>query len=142
MNLGNHKRQNNKTGQPAVAPLIEPQQRTPEKPQRNDRQALYHRYLDDYDYKGLFREFKPHVWHWPGLTKVVLPMARLIRLALGYETRDRFLKAMRYFGMYRYLYAPYGFLDVLRRSQDLRNPLSLLVLTWLREIGVATPRGV
>lgn len=105
-------------------------------------QAFYLRYLDDYDYKGLFREFKPHVWHWPGLTKVVLPMARLIRLALGYETRDRFLNAMRYFGMYRHLYAPYGFLDVLRRSQDLRNPLSLLVLTWLREIGVATPRGV
>ena len=104
--------------------------------------ALYLRYLDDYDYKGLFRAFKPHVWYWPGATKAILPMARLIRLSLGYEMRNRFLNAMRYFGMYRHLYAPYGFLDVLRRSQDLRNPLSLLVLTWLREIDVPTPPGV
>ncbi len=105
-------------------------------------QALYREYLDRYDYNGLFREFKPHVSYWPRLSKAVLPMSRLVRLTMGYEWRDRYLNAMRYFGLYRHLYAPYRFLDVLRRSQDLRNPLSLLVLTWLREIGVSTPRGV
>lgn len=99
-------------------------------------QAVYRAYLKAYDYKGLFRDFHPKVWHWPGLMMAVLPAARVIRLTAGVESRDRFLKSLLYFGMYRHHYSVYRYRDFLRHVADLRSPVSLLVATWLREEGI------
>jgi len=102
---------------------------------------LYRAYLDRYDYKGLFRDYNPAVWHWPGLMKGVLPFARLIRLTAGPSSRDRFLKSLFYFGMYRHLYAPYRYRDFLAHVDGLRNPISLNVATWLQDEGLSV-RGL
>lgn len=105
-------------------------------------QAIYKHYLAAYDYKGLFSSFVPCMDGWPGLSKAVLPFARLIRLVLGSEWRDRYLKAMVAFGMYGYLYAPYPLLKTIRVSQNMRNPFSLYVSTWLNEQGLPAPQGL
>lgn len=100
---------------------------------------LYRRYLDHYDFKQLFKGYQATVWQWPGFMKAILVASRLIRLTLGVEARDRFLRASLYFGMYRHLYAPYRYLDFLKNAQNLRNPISLLVATWLAENGYECP---
>jgi hypothetical protein len=79
------------------------------------------------------------VWHWPGLMKAVLPVARVIRLTKGVKARDRFLKAMMYFGNYRHHYAPFRYRDFLEHVDDLRSPISLLVALWLSERGISVP---
>jgi asparagine synthase (glutamine-hydrolysing) len=100
---------------------------------------LYCAYLDRYDYRGLFRNYSPAVWHWPGVMKGVLPLARLVRLTRGPKARDRFLKSLLYFGMFRHLYAPYRYRDFLAHFDDLRSPISLHVATWLHEQGLSQP---
>lgn len=102
-------------------------------------QMIYKRYLETYDYKGLFSNFTPCLDGWPGLSKAVLPLARVIRLTLGTGWRDRYLKAMAVFGMYGYLYATHPLLKTIRESQNLRNPISLFARTWLLENDVPLP---
>ncbi len=104
-------------------------------------QRLYRRYLESWDFKGLFRGYNPVVWQWPGATKAVLPLFRLVRLALGTAARDRLLKSLLYFGMYRHLYAPFGYRYFLRHAQNLRNPISVQSRHWLTEMGIAAGAG-
>lgn len=101
------------------------------------RKRLYRRYLETWDYQGLFQDYKPVVWQWPGATKAVLPLFRLVRLVFGTAARDRLLKNLLYFGMYRYQYAPFGYRNFLRHARNLRNPISLLSRDWLAELGLA-----
>ena len=102
---------------------------------------LYRRYLETWDYQGLFRDYKPVVWQWPGATKAVLPLFRLVRLVFGPAARDRLLKNLLYFGMYRYQYAPFGYRYFLRHARNLRSPVSALSRHWLAELGVAAGPG-
>ena len=104
-------------------------------------QRLYRRYLESWDFKGLFRGYDPVVWQWPGATKAVLPLFRIVRLLLGPAYRDRLLKSLLYFGMYRYQYAPFGYRYFLRHAQDLRNPISVLSRHWLAEMGIPLRAG-
>ena len=104
-------------------------------------QRLYRRYLESWDFGGLFKDFKPVVWQWPGAMKAVLPLFRLIRLTLGPECRDRVLKSLLYFGMYRHQYAPFGYRYFLRHAQNLRNPVSVLSRRWLAEMGISAGAG-
>lgn len=101
------------------------------------RQQLYRRYLDNWDFKGLFAGFNPVVWQWPGAMKAVLPLFRLVRLTLGTAARDRLQKNLLYFGMYRHMYAPFGYRYFLRHAQNLRNPISVLSQHWLAQMGIA-----
>lgn len=105
--------------------------------QHKYRQQLYKRYLDNWDFKGLFRGYQPVVWEWPGAMKAVLPVFRIVRLTLGIAARDRLQKRLRYFGMYRHLYAPFGFRYFLRYAQNLRNPISVMSQRWLADMGIA-----
>lgn len=109
--------------------------------QHKFRQRLYRRYLESWDFKGLFRGYNPVVWQWPGATKAVLPLFRIVRLLLGTAARDRLLKSLLYFGMYRDQYAPFGYRYFLRHAQDLRNPISVLSRHWLAEMGIPLRAG-
>ncbi len=100
-------------------------------------QRLYRRYLESWDFRGLFSDFKPVVWQWSGAMKAVLPLFRLVRLTLGPVQRDRLLKSLLYFGMYRHQYAPFGYRYFLRHAQNLRNPVSVLSQRWLAEMGIS-----
>ncbi|MCH7931275.1 MAG: asparagine synthase [Proteobacteria bacterium] len=104
-------------------------------------QRLYRRYLESWDFRGLFKGFEPVVWQWPGAMKAVLPLFRLIRLTLGPGTRDRVLKSLLYFGMHRHQYAPFGYRYFLRHAQNLRNPVSVLSRRWLAELGISVSAG-
>ncbi|MDE0780017.1 MAG: asparagine synthase C-terminal domain-containing protein [Alphaproteobacteria bacterium] len=101
------------------------------------RQKLFRTALARWDYRGLFREFEPKVDQWSGLAKAVLIPSRLIRLSLGPSRRDKFLRHMLYFGMYRDQYAPFGYSQFLKSANDLRNPVSLLSRAWLTERGLS-----
>ena len=103
-------------------------------------QRLYRRYLDSWNFRGLFKGFSPVVWQWPGATKAVLPLFRFVRLVFGPAARDRLLKRLLYFGLYGYQYAPFGYRQFLRHAENLRNPVSLLSRHWLAERGI--PVGV
>jgi hypothetical protein len=69
--------------------------------------------------------------------KAVLPLFRLVRLTLGTAARDRLQKRLLYFGMYRHMYAPFGYRYFQRHALDLRNPISVLSQHWLAEMGIA-----
>ena len=108
---------------------------------RKYRQQLFRDALARWDYRGLFRDFQPRVDQWSGLTKAILVPSRLIRLTLGREARDRFLRRMLYFGMYHDQYAPFGYGRFLKAAGDLRNPVSLLSREWLARQGLSAERG-
>lgn len=95
------------------------------------RQKLYRNTVDYWNYRGIFREIKTTVSHWPGLRKLVLGPSRLLRVAFGRPVRDAYLKRMLYFGLYHDQYAPFGYSTFLRHAADLRNPVSLLSRAWL-----------
>ena len=102
------------------------------------KQALYRSALENWDYRGIFTGIRTTVSHWPGIAKAVLVPSRLLRLLFGTQTRDAYLKRMLYFGLYRDQYAPYGYIEFLRNASQLRNPVSLLSRTWLKELGLNT----
>ena len=106
------------------------------------KQTIYKQYLETYNYKDMFANFTPCLDGWPGLSKSVLPFARIIRWCLGTEWRDRYLKAMAVFGMYGYFYAPYPLFRTILESQNIRNPISLFVRTWLLENNIRLPKDL
>jgi asparagine synthase (glutamine-hydrolysing) len=107
-------------------------------------QLLYKEYLRSRDYCGLFREFSPTVWRWPGASMAVLPVAQLVGLLGGRGAKQRFYAYARYLGHYGPNYAPWGWRRFLSEATDIRNPVSLSVSTWLleagNEIGILDPK--
>jgi asparagine synthase (glutamine-hydrolysing) len=97
------------------------------------RQGLYRDYLSAYDYKGLFRNFNPYVWRWPGASIAVVPLARGIGLAFGAGAKQRFYRRARYFGHYRNMYAIVGFREYLKHADDIQNPFSFFTRQWLED---------
>lgn len=99
-------------------------------------QKLYRTTLNNWNYRGIFRDIKTSVGHWPGMRKVVLGPSRLLRLTFGRHVRDAYLKRMLYFGLYHDQYAPFGFRIFLHQAKDLRNPVSLLSRAWLASLNM------
>ena len=97
------------------------------------KQKLFKNYLNDYDYMGLFNNYHTKVWQWPGLMKIVLPLFRLVRLTFGHKYRDKLVKVLLYFGMYRDQYAAFSFRYYISNLNDFRSPISFLSEYWLRE---------
>jgi asparagine synthase (glutamine-hydrolysing) len=97
------------------------------------RQGLYRDYLNVYDYKGLFKDFNPYVWRWPGASIAVVPLARAIGLALGAGAKQRFYRRARYFGHYRNMYAIVGFWEYLQHADEIQNPFSFFTRQWLED---------
>jgi asparagine synthase (glutamine-hydrolysing) len=104
-------------------------------------QRLYKAYLRAYDYRGLFRDFNPTVWRWPGAFKVVPVVAQLVGLAGGRSAKQKFYKYMEYFGHYSDKYAAYPYREYLRELGKAKNVMALYVRTWFRENGFAFPGG-
>jgi asparagine synthase (glutamine-hydrolysing) len=96
-------------------------------------QRLYKEYLRSRDYCGLFRDFNPKVWRWPGASMAVLPLAQIVGLLGGRNAKQRFYAYARYIGHYGPNYAPWGWSRFMSEAADIRNPVSLLVSTWLHE---------
>lgn len=99
-------------------------------------QGLYKEFLRSRDYCGLFKNFNPTVWRWPGATIAAVPVAQVVGLLGGRRTKDCFYDYARYIGHYGSYYAPWGWREFLRSSPDIRNPVTLFVDQWLRENGI------
>jgi len=105
--------------------------RVPVELKRNQR--LYKEYLRSRDYCGLLRDFNPKVWRWPGASIGVLPLAQIVGFLGGRGAKQRFYAYAKYIGHYGPNYAPWGWAAFKSEATDIRNPVSLLVSTWLRE---------
>jgi len=102
------------------------------------RQDLYRRYLRAYDYKNLFKDFSPTIWHWPGLTLGIVAVAQVVEWLLGRAWKEKLYKHAGYFGHYGPLYAGYGFGEFLKKIATARNAISFYVDTWFEENGIST----
>lgn len=101
-------------------------------------QSLYRRYLNEWNYRGVFTGINRRVTAWPRLTSALLaPIAVGLRLAVGRSRRDRAFRYLNYFDRFGDHYKAFGFREFARCAQDARNPAALYVRTWLRENGVA-----
>lgn len=107
-------------------------------------QRLYKEFLSARDYCGLFRNFNPTVWRWPGVAIAVLPAAQLIGLLGGRRAKDRFYAYARYIGHYGPNYAPWGWRKFIAQARDARNALPFFIQTWGDEnrVGVAGNTGI
>lgn len=97
-------------------------------------QRLYKQYLTDWNYAGLFRDFSPTVWRWPGITIVILPLAWMLGKIAGVGAKEWFYRRARYFGHYGFAYGVHGWKHFLQRADTLRNPVSLMAETWVNEL--------
>jgi len=95
-------------------------------------QRLYVRWLEEWDYRGLFRGFKPTVWRWPGASMGLLALAQAVGL-LGRGAKTAFYDYAKYFGHYRSQYGVYPYAHYRRLARVHRNPYSFYALTWLAE---------
>ena len=96
-------------------------------------QNLYKKYLRKYNHKNLFKDFERTVWRWPGMTRAVVPMARLIGLIAGKNAKESFYDYMRYFGHYSFQYGAYPYSYFFKHAKNARNPISFFVKSWLEE---------
>ena len=111
-------------------------------------QTLYRRYLERFNYKGLFEGYRSESRRWPGLTALVVPpVAKMIILLFGQEYLRReyvtkFFKYASYLGHYSNYYALYGFRHFLKNipratvPPQARGVVALSVEIWLRENGI------
>jgi len=96
-------------------------------------QKLYRVYLEKYNFRDLFKNFKPVIWRWPGSSIMVIPIARILGVIFGSKIKKEFYNYMRYFGHYSNQYAPFGLLITLKTALQARNSVSLFVANWIKE---------
>jgi asparagine synthase (glutamine-hydrolysing) len=96
-------------------------------------QQLYKKYLNSKNYCGIFRDFNPVVWRWPGVSIAALPVAQMAGLMGGRPAKDRFYAYARYIGHYGPCYAPWGLRNFLAEAMDVRNALPFHIDTWVKE---------
>lgn len=96
-------------------------------------QRLYKSYLERFDFFDLFKNFKPQIWGWPGLTIAVVPVARILKVISGRKYSELFYNYMKYIGHYRQFYAPYEVKEFIRKAWKIRGPISLNIETWIEE---------
>ena len=96
-------------------------------------QKLYKDYLCSYNYRGLFADFNPTIWRWPGIMIGIVPIARLVKFLFGEPYKKKMYTYATYFGHYRNHFACYGFRYFLENIDNARNEISFSVKTWCEE---------
>jgi asparagine synthase (glutamine-hydrolysing) len=101
-------------------------------------QRLYRLWLQRWDYRGLFRNFAPTVWRWPGAALAVVPLAKGVELLFGKRAKQAWYELFFYWGHTAEHYAPYPYRDYFRVRHDIRNCIALNGRTWAKENGLPT----
>jgi asparagine synthase (glutamine-hydrolysing) len=96
-------------------------------------QTLYRLWLEKWNYRDLFKHFRPTVWSWPGPTLAVLPIGMGIELFFGHPLKQKWFEIMNYWGHNTEHFAPYSYADYFRVCHDIRNCISLNGRTWAKE---------
>lgn len=101
------------------------------------RQALYQHYLQNWNFRGLFRDRARATWGWgPGTMAVILPLSWGARLLLGRRRRDWLFEYLKYFNRFGMHYACFRYRDFARHAHDLQQANSLYAQSWLEEQGL------
>lgn len=103
-------------------------------------QALYRLFLDRFNFAGLFRNYNPTIWRWPGASIAVIGVARALQLVAGQRAKTGLYEYARYIGHYGPNFAPWGIQRFFAEASDIRNALPFAIDTWLKENG--RPPGV
>lgn len=101
-------------------------------------QRLYRLWLQRWDYRGLFRNFDPTVWRWPGAALAAVPLAKGVELLFGKRAKQAWYELFFYWGHTAEHYAPYSYRDYFRVRHDIRNCIALNGRTWAKENGLPT----
>ncbi len=96
-------------------------------------QRLYKDYLRRWDAYGLFRDFQPTVWRWPGPMIAIVPIARAAALVAGTRAKDAVYRVAAYWGHYGYFFAAVGLHRYLKDASKARGGVSFLIQDWIRE---------
>ena len=96
-------------------------------------QYLYRSWLERWNYKGLFLDFNPSVWRWPGVSLAVVPLAKGVEMLLGGRAKRKWYKMFYYFGHSSDHYAPYSYSEYFQARNLIRNSTSLNGRVWARE---------
>lgn len=96
-------------------------------------QRLYRKYLERYDFQGLFKDYRPIVWRWPGKSIGIVGVAQLVGMLLGDRRKDEFYDYAKYYGHYGCFYQIYKLKHFLARAKNARSGVSFYVETWLNE---------
>lgn len=95
-------------------------------------QNLYKRYLSTgHKFAWVFREIPSTVWRWPGLTILVVPLAKIVGI-FSARAKESVYRWFKFFGHYRSGYVM-PFATYLRYSRDARNVESFYLDVWMRE---------
>jgi len=96
-------------------------------------QNLYKLWLEKWNYKGLFIDFNPIVWRWPGVSIVVVPIAKIIGIFLGKKRKKSWYELFYYWGHGMEHYAPYSYYEYFKLRKKIRNFIPLHMKTWFKE---------
>ncbi len=96
-------------------------------------QALYKKYLQQYNYKNLFPAQEPHIWRWPLTMLWVVPCAKIIEKLRGKKAKKDFYALMRYYGHYSNQFYSFPWKIHKKTHLDTRSVMSLNVRQWALE---------
>jgi asparagine synthase (glutamine-hydrolysing) len=96
-------------------------------------QNLYKLYLEKWNYKGLYKDFNPVVWRWPGISILVVPIAKIVGILLGKKAKKSWYELFYYWGHGMEHYAPYTYWEYFKDRKIIRNFIPLHIKTWLVE---------
>jgi len=103
------------------------------------KQKLYRKYLTSWNYKELFKEFNPPISAWSKKAScAIVPLSLLLRITLGRERRDYFIKYFDYISRYGNHYHSFGFKTFAENIHEIKNPFSIYTMSWLCERGLSS----
>ena len=102
-------------------------------------QALYTRYLRDYNFKAVFDTLRGEINTWPPQRRWIQWGARCLGLVNGQATKEEFYKRMNYYGTYHDQFALFGRDYYLSHYKIARGVVSFAVDHWLAENGLPQP---
>ncbi len=97
---------------------------------QKNQQTLYIDYLNYYDYKNLFTNYKRRQSQFPIQFKWIILLGNLIHFFSDKNKKENFYKIAQYFGQYNHQYKVYSLIEFIKKYETVKNPLSLFLNTW------------
>ena len=96
---------------------------------------LYKEYLLKWDYKGLFTEIHRPRSGWSLMNALwIASVSKVLKLFFPKEVQENFVHRVKYLDRLNHHYSSFGMKQFLKHSKQIRNPNSLYVLSWIKDI--------
>ena len=97
--------------------------------------VLYKEYLLNWDYKSLFTKINRPRSGWSFLNALwIASVSKILKLFLLKEVQENFVHKVKYLDRLNHHYSSFGIKEFLKYSKQIRNPNSLYVLRWIKDI--------